>query len=112
MNIIREIQKRWFPKTLKCVYRKDILEYALKYNHNLGVCYALWRSLEHYDIYENIGMIGMYLPLANLHNAKNFKAESIQDGYWWPLGDWSNRTKYLKWLLEQYKDDKTNLKEL
>ena len=42
MNIIREIQKRWFPKTLKCVYRRDIL----------------------------------------------------------------------KWLLEQYKDDKTNLKEL
>lgn len=110
MNIIREIQKRWFPKTLKCVYRKDILKYALKHNHNFGVCYALLRSLEHYDIYEYIGMT--YLPLANLHNAENFKAKLRRDDYWWPLGDWSNRKKYLKWLLKQYKDDKTNLKEL
>ena len=109
MNIIREIQKRWFPKTLKCVYRKDILEYALKHNHNLGVCLALYRSLLHYGF---IISIYKYLPLATFNNVKNFKAEPRHDGYWWPLGDWSNRIKYLEWLLEQYKNDKTNLKEL
>ena len=109
MNIIKEIQKRLFPKTLKCVYRKDILEYALKHNHNQGVCRALWNSLHHYGLYINTNR---YLPLANFSNAKIFNARSRNDGYWWPLGDWTNRTKYLKWLLEQYKDDKTNLKEL
>ena len=109
MNIIREIQKRLFPKTLKCVYRKDILEYALKHNHNKGVCLALYRSLLHYGFSTSICK---YLSLATLNNAKKFKAEIRCDGYWWPLGDWTNRIKYLKWLLEQYKDDKTNLKEL
>ena len=109
MNIIREIQKRWFPKTLKCVYRKDILKYALKHNHKLGVCLALWRGLLHYGLDISISK---YVPLANLDNAKNFEAKIRLDRYWWPLGDWTNRIKYLKWLLEQYKDDKTNLKEL
>lgn len=109
MNIIREIQKRRFPKTLKRVYRKDILEYALKYHHTSGVCNAIWSSLLHYNLSMNINK---YLPLANLHSAINFKARLRYDGYWWPLGDWTNRIEYLKWLLEQYKDDKTNLKEL
>lgn len=109
MNIIREIQKHLFPKTLKCVYRKDILEYALKHNHNKGVCRAIWDSLYHYGLNR---FINRYLPLANAHNAKKFNAEFRYDGYWWPLGDWTDRIKYLKWLLEQYKDDKTNLKEL
>lgn len=109
MNIVKEIQKRWFPKTLKCVYRKDILEYALKHNHNAGVCNAIWSSLSHYGLGRRINW---YLPLANLYNAKRFNAEASYDGYWWPLGDWKNRTKYLEWLLEEYKNDKTNLKEL
>ena len=109
MNIIREIQKRWFSKTLKCVYRRDILEYALKHNHEEGVCNALWKSIFYYDL--NL-TIGKYLPLENLNNAKRFGAELRDNGCWWPLGDWTNRIKYLKWLLEQYKDDKTNLKEL
>ena len=108
MNIIREIQKRWFPKTLKCVYRKDIIKYALKH-HKEGVCATLWNSLWHYDISANMRK---YLPLAELDNAKIFGAKLRPDKYWWPLNDWTNRTKYLKWLLEQYKDDKTNLKEL
>lgn len=109
MNIIRKIQKRLFPKTLKYVYRKDVLEYALKHNHNKGVCRALWDSLSHY----NLGSyINGYLPLANFNNAKKFNARLRYDGYWWSLGDWKNRTKYLKWLIEQYKNDKTNLKEL
>lgn len=109
MNIIREIQKCWFPKTLKCVYRKDIIEYALKHNHSAGVCRALWESLRHYDINININK---YLPLATFDNAKRFRAIQLSSGYWWLFNDWTNRIKYLKWLLEQYKDDKTNLKKL
>lgn len=93
MNIIREIQKRLFPKKLKCVYRKDILEYALKYNHKSGVCNSIWCSLLHYGLDTNINR---YLRLSNLHNAKRFGAESTDNGYWWPINDWTNRIKYLK----------------
>lgn len=109
MNIIKQIQKYLFPKTLKCVYRKDILEYALKHKHNTkGVCFALWDSLSHYGIVNNINL---YLPLANLNNAKRFGAKLRNDGYWWPKGEWNTgRFDFLKWLLEQYKNDKTNLK--
>lgn len=109
MNIIRKIQKHLFPKTLKCVYRKDILEYALHHNHDTGVCNAIWCSLSHYGLVRNIEK---YLPLENMDNAKKFKAKYRCDRYWWPLNDWTDRIKYIKWLLEQYKDDITNLKEL
>lgn len=110
MNIIRKIQKRWFPKTLKCVYRKDILEYALKHNHNKGVCHALLSSLERYGLRPNIQR---YLSLVNFSNAMKFKAEYRGDGYWWPHGEWNTgRLDFLKWLLEKYKNDKTNLKKL
>ncbi len=110
MNIIKEIQKRLFPKTLKCVYRKDILEYALKHNHNQGICIALWGSLYHYGLHISRNR---YLPLANFSNAKRFNARSRNDGYWWPRGKWdTGRLDFLKWLLEQYKYDETNLKEL
>lgn len=109
MNIIREIQKKLFPKTLKCVYRRDILKYALKHNHDQGVCCAIWRSLEHYNLALSIDW---YLPLANFDNAKRFKANRNYGAYWWPLSDWTNRIEYLQWLFNQYKDDKTNLKKL
>lgn len=111
MNIIKQIQKYLFPKTLKCVYRKDILEYALKYNNKAkGVCFALWDSLSHYGMVHNITL---YLPLANLNYARRFGANVTYDGYWWPKGEWNTgRLDFLKWLLEQYKDDKTNLKKL
>lgn len=123
MNIIREIQKRLFPKTLRCVYRKDILEYALKHhkywsgeNHG-GLCVTLINAFDHY----NIGVISInyYLPLFNNGNANilfNAKTNDFRydcEYYWWPKGEWNTgRLDFLKWLFEQYKDNKTNLKEL
>lgn len=133
MNIIREIQKHLFPKTLKCVYKKDILEYALKHhkytfgeNYN-GLCITLIKSFNHYNINISTLRIIYYLPLFNINRAIlfninraiSFNVEQYYFGkinytyYWWPKGEWdTGRLDFLKWLLEQYKDDKTNLKEL
>lgn len=123
INIIREIQKRLFPKTLKCVYRKDILEYALKHhrynngeNHG-GLCVSINKALEHYGIYTKPMLNENIIPLFTNNNASSlFNATSYCDSYqiyWWPKGRWNTgRLDFLKWLIEQYKDDKTNLKEL
>lgn len=118
MNPIKEIQKRWFPKTLKCVYRKDILEYALKHhmytylseNHG-GLCISISEALTHYGIDASI-TVDTVIPLFTRNNAINlFNAKP--NFYWWPRGEWNTgRLDFLKWLIEQYKDDKTNLKEL
>lgn len=122
MNIIREIQKRWFPKTLKYVYRKDILEYALKHhkyiygkNHG-GLCISIIYALQHYGINAYPMKLKTFIPLFTNNNAILFKATNHNDAsmvYWWQEGVWdTGRLDFLKWLLEQYKDDKTNLKKL
>ena len=122
MNIIREIQKRLFPKTLKCVYKKDVLEYALKYHtynsvNYTGLCITIHNALCYYGI--NIGLmpIRIIIPLFNNNNASTlFNADSSKNSlevYWWPKREWNTgRLDFLKWLLEQYKNDKTNLREL
>ena len=128
MNIVKEIQKRWFPKTLKCVYKKDILEYALKHHRYFsikenygGLCITIRYALEHYGITVPC-MIKTIFPLFTNNNANSlFNARPFNGGpyetpyskYWWSEGEWNTgRLDFLKWLLEQYKDDKTNLKEL
>lgn len=124
MNIFREIEKRLFPETLECVYRKDILEYALKHHkypnsdNYGGLCKALINALNHYGISTRGVNIDYYLPLFRNHIAGtqfNAKINYLGDTgeFWWPKGNWNmGRLDFLKWLLEQYKDDKTNLKEL
>lgn len=124
MNIIREIQKRWFPKTLKCIYRKDILEYVLKHhkyifggNHS-GLCISILNALNHYNITTSFKKLEVIFPLFDYSYANTLFGAISHHGdpfmtYWWPKGEWnSGRLDFLKWLIEQYKDDKTNLKEL
>lgn len=122
MNIIREIQKRWFPKKLKCVYRKDVLEYVLKHhkyiygkNHG-GLCISIYNALQHYGINGYLRKLKTFIPLFINKNAVLFRAtyhNDINMVYWWEEGVWdTGRLDFLKWLIKQYKDDKTNLKEL
>lgn len=120
MNIVREIQKLLFPKTLKCVYKKDILEYALKHHtHNSinygGLCITIDRALRHYGLNLCFTPTIIIFPLFNHNNARKFNSNTDENSilaYWWPKGIWdTGRLDFLKWLLEQYKDDKTNLKK-
>lgn len=105
--MIEEIQKLLFPRTLKCVYKKDVLEYALKHNHRYGLCYSLGKAMTHYHI--KCFYVEDYFPLFNFNNALQFSAKA--DQYWWPRGKWNTgRKDFLKWLIEKYKDDKTNLR--
>ena len=108
----------------ECVYRKDILEYALKHHrHTLprenhgGLCISIYEALLHYGIDTYPKPIKIVFPLFTRNNASNlFNAclyENSLVDYWWPRGEWNTgRLDFLKWLIEQYKDDKTNLKDL
>lgn len=96
------------------IYRVDILRYV-KYNHELcnGLCSAIDVSL---DI--NLGTKfciqkkPQLFPKFNFNNAIPFGA-SEKSAWWWRPHDWDGgRMAYLDWLIEEYKDDKEDLRKL
>ena len=93
--------------------RKEVLKRAKKYK-DYGLCYAIFRAFLHYGItidghYSTIRNI---FPLFEVENATQFKVHFDRD-YWWNKGVWNTgRSDFLDWLIEQYKDDKTDLRKL
>ncbi len=55
-------------------------------------------------------------PLLTKSNAERFRSEEDYyciDGYWWKRGDFglfSGRRQFMRWLIKQYRADKTELK--
>lgn len=93
------------------VSRKTILNRAAKLYKGKtdGLCDALERSLIDYGIY--ISATNAFSEFFTQENAKGFGG--INPGWWWPRKDWtSGRSEFLDWLIEQYKDDKTNLRKV
>lgn len=91
----------WIP-----VYRKDILEYAKDIDKKgfRGLCGLIEFVLIRFDIVAEF-------PLFNEDNALLFDAD-IKHLYWWKRGDWSGgRMEFLNWLIEQYEDDKEDLRK-
>ena len=91
------------------VSRKTILKRAAKlYKRKAdGLCEALDWSLIDYGIY--LRAADAFSEFFSQENAKEFGG--ILPGFWWPKKDWtSGRSKFLDWLIEQYKNDKTNLR--
>ena len=96
----------------KSVYRVDILKYA-KYDspHTFGLCFAIKNA------YVKVMNDMWYPKLIKLFplfgtNVEAFGGDKVYC-YWWPIGEWhTGREAYLDWLIEQYKDDKTDLKTL
>ncbi len=96
------------------IYRVYILEYA-KYNHKFcdGSCIAIDVSLLiNLETKFHIPKIPQLFPKFNINNAIPFGAyEKI--GWWWRPHDWDGgRMAYLDWLIEEYKDDKEDLRKL
>lgn len=94
------------------VYRRDVLRYLKHHCEDYaGIC----QGIE--DVCKNVFRIANYVNTSALFpehcfsNAKPFTDKnSYPSGYWWPADNWSTgRMEYLDWLIEQYKDDKTNL---
>ena len=107
------------------VYRYDLLRYTLHHDHSLGICNAVWGSLciaglrevyerETNDV-DDSGISIQFphiLPKFTYTNAQQFNGDFYYRAYWFPLGDWKKRKEFIRWMMEQYKDDKTDLRTL
>lgn len=90
------------------IYRVDILRYVKYIERFSGLCHSLFVALTRCNV--SIITATPPFPLMDRENAKPFNARSLAT-YWWPAGDWTGgRMNFLNWLIDQYKDDKTDLK--
>ena len=100
------------------IYRVDVLVYA--FNKNIkskhpakGLCYALSSALD--CVKDNMDILEVF-PLFSPETAEQFEAYIPMDSYsfyWWTEGDWEGpRKDYLLWLIDQYKDNKENIRKL
>lgn len=93
------------------VTKKEVLKRA-KNTDRCGLCFAIRDSLREYKLSHLCYRYESIFPLFRPHYALYFGASKTM-GYWWSAGEWdSGRMDFLNWLIEQYKDDKTNLRKL
>lgn len=101
------------------VTRVEILTYAKRLaekhpDRYLGLCLLIQDSLRFYGITTQCYTTEerYYFPLYTRQNAFCFGATK-DTAYWWHPCQWNTgRMDFLDWLIEQYKDDKTNLRKL
>lgn len=97
------------------IYRVDILRYVKYIEQSLGLCHSIHFALFCCNIHvptEVEPTVSRFFPLMDRKNAKPFNAHS-RAPHWWPAGDWTGgRMDFLNWLIDQYKDDKTDLRKL
>lgn len=97
------------------VRRVDVLK-RVRNHHDLGLCYSISDALVHFKLPPYSGICDTtkyYFPLFTRENASAFDANA--ELYWWPFNEWipgKGRMAFLEWLIEQYKDDKTDLRTL
>ena len=97
------------------VTRYELLQYAkeLQAAHAYrGLCHLLDDALMGYDIHPL--HLDELLPKYNIEYARCFGAHyHLYHGYWWERGRWDiGRLDFLNWLINEYKDDKTNIRKL
>lgn len=99
------------------IYRVDILRYVKYIEQRSGLCHSISSALSHCNVYKttetDVGaVVSRFFSLMFRKNAEHFNA-SYNAGFWWPVGDWTGgRMDFLNWLIDQYKDDKTDLRKL
>ena len=97
------------------VTRVEVLKHAkeLQSTHPYpGLCVLLDNALDHYEI---LPFPSTIFPKFRPQYAKHFRAlySDYYGVYWWERGAWNTgRLEYLDWLINEYKDDKTNIRKL
>lgn len=87
------------------------LKKNLKKNNYQGLCLALLDACHDYNL--NYSDIIELFPGYTFANAIAFGATEHYMPYWWEKYNWkTGRIDFLNWLIEQYKDDKTDLRKL
>lgn len=92
------------------VTRKEVLKRAKKIKRS-GICYSVISALRDYGVPCN-HWLDEYFPKFTKENALQFGADK-DDNWWWTPNVWdTGRMDFLNWLIEEYKDDKTDLRKL
>lgn len=77
-----------------------------------GLCHALMDVFCDYNLNTGFDLAELF-PGYTWMNAIKFGATKDYMPYWWEKYNWkTGRIDFLNWLIEQYKDDKTNLRKL
>ena len=93
------------------VTRKEVLERAKKLK-KAGLCFAIDEALRDYGINLHHPFSTTYFPKFRKEMAFKFGANKL-DSWWWPPRIWdTGRMDFINWLIDQYKDDKTDLRKL
>lgn len=114
------LRRLWFRlrinykvRTMKPIYIVDVLMYIKYVNryYNCGICCAFYEACR-----SLVGKPHNPHDLMNKYKSRTavvcFGAER-NGGYWWHPSDWQGgRMDFLNWLIEEYKDDKTDLRTL
>lgn len=91
------------------VTRKEVLKRAKKIK-KYGLCYSISHVLHAYNI--PYGDYHHYFPMFVRMCALRFGADGFYE-WWWKPNVWdTGRMAFLDWLIEEYKDDKTDLRKL
>lgn len=97
------------------LYRVDILRYVKYIERRWGLCYSIYSALFGRYTHTSVAIgftVSRLFPLMDRKNAMPFNAHPL-NAHWWPVGDWTGgRMDFLNWLIDQYKDDKTDLRKL
>jgi hypothetical protein len=108
----------------KPITRRKVLLYALFHNHYAGLCKALRKALEHFNMLTSINayFLPYMFPLFTYENATKFGARDFQsltwylrfDHAWWEPGWWifTGRLRFHIWLLKEYWNDETDMEQL
>lgn len=107
---VKLIIKRIFHRP---IYRIDILNWSLSHaTLYSGVCCAIRNGLKMAGLDDTLSWCAF--PKHTIRNALDFRIETDEDGYWWPRNVWkdSGRMDYMKWLHDQYMDDRTDLRKI
>lgn len=94
------------------VTRKEVLKRAKKLKGD-GLCFSIDEALRDYGIYlSNALLMTKCFPKFRREEALKFGANK-SDGWWWEHDVWdTGRMDFLNWLIDQYKDDKTNIRKM
>lgn len=95
------------------VTRVEVLKHAkeLQGTHQYsGLCWLLNKALEDYGLWWADPLTTF--PEFKFENARHFGAYT-EYGYWWEEGRWdTGRLDFLNWLIQEYKDDRMNIRKL
>ena len=93
------------------VTRKEVLKRAKKLKR-AGLCFSIDEALRDYGIDLSYAFVVKYFPKFRREEALKFGAHEL-DSWWWEQNVWdTGRMDFLNWLIDQYKDDKTNLRKI